>query len=299
MNSIGLTILIITLFILLFMVNIIIIGTSNIKKNWPEYRCNPAVMPLAGFFGVDPSENFVYCVQNMQTGLMGYLLQPTNYSLSVINSLGGELTADVNAARKMMSNIRDFVSNIVENVFGVILNVVIEFQKIMMGIKDVTGKFVGIMASLMYLLDGTTKTMESAWAGPPGEMTRALCFSGNTAVKLKDGTIKCMKDIALGDVLKNESVVEGTLILKNWDKRERFYSMPNGENGEHILVTGKHLIFKRNMELDFVKNHPDAVKLDQSDDILYCLITSDHLINIGEYFFWDWEDTPEMIKDLK
>ena len=292
MNSIGLTILIITLFILLFLVNIIIIGTSNIKKNWPEYRCNPAVMPLAGFFGVDPSENFVYCVQNMQTGLMGYLLQPTNYSLSVINSLGGELTADVNAARKMMSNIRDFVSNIVENVFGVILNVVIEFQKIMMGIKDVTGKFVGIMASLMYLLDGTTKTMESAWAGPPGEMTRALCFSGDTVVNLKDGTIKSMKDVGLGDVLKNGSVVEGTLILKNWDKREKFYSLPNGENGENILVTGKHLIFKQNMMLDFVKNHPDAVKLDQSDDILYCLITSDHLINIGEYFFWDWKIHP-------
>ena len=40
---------------------------KDIKDNWPEYRCNPT-MPFASQFGVDPSENFTYCIQNMQTG---------------------------------------------------------------------------------------------------------------------------------------------------------------------------------------------------------------------------------------
>jgi hypothetical protein len=29
---------------------------------------------------------------------------------------------------------------------------------------------------------------------------------------------------------------------------------------------------------------------DKCDDILYCLVTSDHTIPVGEFKFWDWED---------
>ena len=29
---------------------------------------------------------------------------------------------------------------------------------------------------------------------------------------------------------------------------------------------------------------------DLYDDVLYCIITDDHLIPVGEYTFWDWED---------
>ena len=38
--------------------------------------------------------------------------------------------------------------------------------------------------------------------------------------------------------------------------------------------------------IDFNK----AEKTNEYDDILYCLITDNHRIPIGEYTFWDWED---------
>ena len=66
-GDIGMTIMIFIIFILLFLFNILSAGINNIKKNWPEYRCNPMMMPFAKELGnMDPNENFTYCVQNMQ-----------------------------------------------------------------------------------------------------------------------------------------------------------------------------------------------------------------------------------------
>ena len=39
-----------------------------------------------------------------------------------------------------------------------------------------------------------------------------------------------------------------------------------------------------------VSSYGNAEKTNKHDAELYCLITSDHRIPIGEYTFWDWED---------
>ena len=56
---------------------------AQIKANWPLYRCNPIYMPLAD----NLEENFIYCVQSMQTNFMGYLLQPLTFITNTIGSL--------------------------------------------------------------------------------------------------------------------------------------------------------------------------------------------------------------------
>ena len=60
---------------------------AAIKANWPLYRCNPMYMPLAD----DVETNFVYCIQNMQSDFMGYLLQPLTFVTSSISSTLGNL----------------------------------------------------------------------------------------------------------------------------------------------------------------------------------------------------------------
>ena len=148
-------------------------GVSEIKKNWPKYRCNPMYMPLSD----NIEQDFVYCVQNTQTSFMGYILQPINYILSNLSFVGGEMSDSLNYVRSIVSNIRSFITSIVENIFGVFLNLIIEFQKITISIKDLIGKLIGVMVTVMYVMDGSVKTMQSTWNGPPGQMVRNL--SGN------------------------------------------------------------------------------------------------------------------------
>jgi hypothetical protein len=263
---------------------------AEIKANWPLYRCNPMYMPLAD----NVEENFTYCIQNMQSDFMGYLLQPLTYvTASISNTLGG-FTNDINMVRAMFDKVRTFMSSSIQSVFGVFLNLVIEFQKITISIKDLIGKTIGIMVSLMYIMDGSIQTMGSTWNGPPGQLVRALgkCFDPETKVKLKNGTIKSMKNIDLGDVLENGSIVESVMKIDNKRDPVPLYIIKDqGVNKENIYVTGSHLVFNDTTK-QFCKT-ADYFKAELSDkktDWFSCLITSDHKIQIGDELFWDWED---------
>ena len=172
---------------------------SQIKDNWPLYRCNPMYMFLAD----DVEENFTYCIQTMQTNFMGNLLQPLTFVTNSLTTMTSNFTNDIQNIRAMFNKVRTFLSSIIESIFGIFLNLIIEFQKITIGIKDLIGKTIGIMVTLMYTLDGSIKTMNSANLGPPGQMVRALgkCFHPLTNIKLKNHTIKYIKDMVLKDLI--------------------------------------------------------------------------------------------------
>ena len=213
------SIIIIIIFTLLILYNFLSVSIQNIQNNWPEYRCNPLVMPFASYFGYNTQQNFSYCIQTMQQNYMGFLTQPLNYNFNVLGNLGSNLTGNITDIRAMFSNIRGDLTSIIGNVFGVFLNILIEFQKIIISVKDLFGKLIGILASLMYTLEGTVMTMQSAWAGFPGGTVRAIgdisCFAGETKIMKKDGEIKEIKNIEIGDKLMNNEEVSGTLILNN------------------------------------------------------------------------------------
>lgn len=262
---------------------------AEIKANWPLYRCNPMYMFLAD----NVEENFTYCIQSMQINFMGYLLAPLTYITNVLGGQLGGFMNDIQNIRAMFNKIRTFFSSIIQSVFGVFLNLIIEFQRITIGIKDLIGKTIGIMVSLMYVMDGSIQTMNSTWNGPPGQLVRALgkCFHPNTKIKLENGDIKFMKDINLGDILNDGSIVESVLKIDNKKNKIKFYSIPNGINGENILVTGSHLVFdKTTNEFIKVENYKIAKPTNIDYDWFSCLITSTHKIRIGEEIFWDWED---------
>jgi hypothetical protein len=297
MNSSEITkvILIFLVFGILFTVNILAVGIADIKKNWPLYRCNPTIMPFASFFGHDPTSNFTYCIQNMQSAYMGSILQPINYNLNALASVGSELTGAISSARGFIARLRSAITDIVGSVFGVFLNLVIQMQKILINIKDTFGKISGIMATLLYTLSGTVLTTQSMWNGPPGQMVRALCFHPHTIVKLASGDTSRMCDIDIGDVLKNGSVVCATMKIKNYDNESKpihnFWKLEGGEGERQIFVTGCHLV-KHPKSGDFVpvSDHPDAIETTDNTKWFSCLITSDHTIPIGDHVFHDWED---------
>jgi hypothetical protein len=264
---------------------------AYIKANWPLYRCNPMYMGLAD----NVEENFVYCVQSMQSNFMGYLLQPLTFITGSLTTMMGSFMTDIQNIRAMFNKIRNFFSSIIQTVFGVFLNLIIEFQKIIIGIRDLIGKTIGIMVSLLYLMDGSVQTMQSTWNGPPGQLVRALgkCFHPHTHVKLNDGTIKFMKDLDLGDILEDGSIIESTMKINNKkDPVPLFKIKGAGINNEDIYVTGSHLVFDKSCN-SFVKveNYSKAEICNENEcDWFSCLITSNHKIKIGSELFWDWED---------
>lgn len=284
---------------------------QNIKADWPKYRCNPLYMPLSD----DMEKDFIYCIQNIQTNFMGYLLQPITFITSSLTNVTSSFVNEINMVRAMFNKIRNFISSIIQSVFGVFLNLIIEFQKIIIGMKDLMGKTIGIVTTLMYIIDGSIKTMNSSWNGPPGQMVRALgkCFHPDTMIKLQNGNIVAMKDIHLGDILENGSIVEATMKINNKVDKVPLYVIKQKRQCrcdckcecdcecdcececnnciKDIYVTGSHLVYDKSVKQFIrVEKYDNAVKSNIETDWFSCLITSDHKIKIGNEIFWDWED---------
>ena len=118
--------------------------------------------------------------------------------------------------------------------------------------------------------------------GRRGRGRRRRCFSPNTIIKLQNGESRKIHELELGDVLVNGSVVDATMKIKNQD--DPYYKLPGD-----ILVTGSHYV-KDGDTFKQVKNLADAEATTQVDSVVYCLVTSDHKIPVGDYVFWDWED---------
>ena len=70
-RDISLAVIIVIVFVFLYFMSVLLIGIKKIKNNWPEYKCNPMVMPFASAFDHDPVTNFVGCVSGMQEGNNG------------------------------------------------------------------------------------------------------------------------------------------------------------------------------------------------------------------------------------
>jgi hypothetical protein len=159
---------------------------------------------------------------------------------------------------------------------------------------DLIGKTIGIMTTLLYVVDGSIMTMQSTWNGPPGQMVQALgkCFHPETSIKLINGKIKCMKDVDLGDILENGSIVESVMKIDNKNNKIPLYKIKSmGINGSDIYVTGSHLVNDEKLGFIKVENYSKAeISEDMTTDWFSCLITNTHNIKIGNELFWDWED---------
>jgi len=274
-----------------YMISLVYMSSiEEIRKNWALYRCNPMYMPLSD----NVARDFTHCVQNIQVSSMGALLQPlTSITGSLTNVVSG-FTEDLNNVRNVISSIRNNMGGIFGLILGAFANIVLEFQKISIAIKDMMGKNIGVMQVFLNIMNGSFKTIGSMWNGPTGGLVRTLgkCFHPETLVRLNTGQVVFMKDLNLGDVLENGSVIESTMRINNRTDPEKLYVLKGaGVNGEDIYVTGSHLIYnKADQTFIPVSKSANAEITDKYIDWFSCLITSDHKIQIGTEVFWDWED---------
>jgi hypothetical protein len=303
-SDIGLTLLIFIIFIALYASNLLAIGIQNIKNNWSKYRCNPMVIPLSKTLspdGISASDNFIHCVQNVQKNYMTKLLQPVNFNLNLSATILGSITETIDSFRAFFDKIKNLMRDIFGNIFSVFLNLIIEVQRVTINIKDLFGKVVAIMGTMMYILSGSIMTMESAWKGPPGGLVRTVskikirCFDPDTLIKTINNDYVKMSELKLGDRLKDGGEIVGTMQINNLDENgnpiDPYYVLKNGENNECIYVSGTHLIYNPyTMEFEMVSENENAVKTSRYGNFFTCLITSNHIIPIGKHVFHDWED---------
>lgn len=166
--------LIIAYYIVVNVAVFMMIYIKYIKDNWSLFQCSPTFMLTASFFGYDTQTNFQQCIQTMQADYMGILMEPANYIMSVATTAIGGLTNSLNSVREFMNNFRNKLTESIKGIFGVFLNMLVSIQMMIIQMKDMMSKIIGIMTTTMYTTDTAIKTMKSTWNGPIGDVVRAL-----------------------------------------------------------------------------------------------------------------------------
>lgn len=298
-SDIVLSLIIILVYIGLLLFNILSVGITKVNNNWDKYRCSPAVIPFASLFGHDTSENMTYCIQTMQAGHMDTLMGPFSDKLDVMGGITTQFNETLGNVTGVIGKIRMWVTNLMQTILSVFMNIVIQFQRILYNLKDVLSKVSALMTVFMNMITSTADTMESLWAGPPGSIVRSLCFAPNTVIELNNGERVTIKDMPLNAKLKNGTVVQSVMKISNKDKNgkqvEKMYTVDGGLDNKKIIVSGSHLIYHPEKKTFIkVKDSGDITNLQEiiheKHEVLYCLITSDHTIPIGNWIFHDWED---------
>ena len=178
MSDVVKSILIVVVFMVLATNIVLLIGTKSIQDNWPVYRCNPLLMPMASSFAPEGStitteENFSYCIQDTMTNFAPVITQPFNYIQQATVGMLDSITTS-NHTTSMQSDLKMSVSGITEDIYGVLIGVLVEFNILMIKLTDSQNKLMGVMSTVMYIITSVQYTFKSMWDGIPGKLINSF-----------------------------------------------------------------------------------------------------------------------------
>lgn len=291
------SILKIVLYLIIFMsiYGYILISENKqyVIDNWQKYRYNPLIIPFAGFFGKNASDNLSGFVTTSFGKFFKLLIKPFQFIIKNIQYLMKDVISQLNIIRTITKPIREFVNFATRMIFektqGLMNTIMYSFYKINNIMKRLFANF----RLMIYTLEASQMTIKSTWDGPIGKTARfwgkgldffidAFCFSPNTLISI-NGKEKCkISNIKLGDKINN-SIVYGIMKTK----------APNTlYNYKGIIVSGNHYVREDNLwlkvkdtKLSKLINKPENV------DYLYSLWTDNHRIFIDNIEFADYEET--------
>ena len=147
----------------------LMINAASIKDDWVNQRCNPKVMPFAGFINKPDNktiteftgENFSYCTQTILSNITGTMVQPFQYLTNFLLSIFQGFLDDINQIRNVFNTLRNNMRDIAENVLHRILNVMIPLQQMFIALMDSLQKAQGVLAGSLFTALGSYYTLKS------------------------------------------------------------------------------------------------------------------------------------------
>lgn len=147
---------------------------DHLKRNWVSYRCNPIYMPMAGLIGQDVFTNFTKCTMKGFHDYAGYMIDPIMAEFDTVGSTIGELGGALRDMRTTMSSMRGGFLGIVGSVFGKIQNLMSSVQYIIIRMRTLLSRIMGVMMSFMLIFYTGMETGQSVMNGPIMGVIKAL-----------------------------------------------------------------------------------------------------------------------------
>jgi hypothetical protein len=155
--------------IILFTYFQIMMNIQPIINDWPNQRCKPNIIPIAGLIthpeGMTASDytfqNFNYCTQNILAGISGVSVQPITFTTQIIQNMANVIQNSIQSVRAMFDKVRSSMQDVSEEIMGRLMNIMSPLMQIIISFRDLVGKIQGTMTAGLFTLLGSYYTLKS------------------------------------------------------------------------------------------------------------------------------------------
>ena len=179
-------------------------NVAEISQNFAKYRCNPAIMPFAGFFGQNASENFSFCMKQVLNGQAASIFAPLYTILGNFVAIMTTMSGSLMSLRTMFANfyggVNSFIGNFQRRIQSLLLQIRLSFIKM----QNLMGRVYGTMMATTFM--GMSAITAGTSLGDNSLVkfifATAPCFAPETPVWMGDGTWKPISAVKLGDTVR-------------------------------------------------------------------------------------------------
>jgi hypothetical protein len=236
---------------------------------------------MAGLVGQDPFKTFTDCTMKRFQDYTGFVVDPIMGQFTQVNSIVSNIGGAMNDMRGMMAQTRTGFLGMIGSVFGKIHNLMSQFQYIIIRMRTLMARLVGIMVSFTNIFYTGQQTAPSIMNGPIGQTVNFLCFDEDTLIKTGSGNLTYMKNLKLGDFLPHNNTV--TSVYNIDGTGVPMYMLGTAK------VSGGHKVWYQDNFIP-VADHPDAVPTSDSRNLV-CINTHLRSFSVGNHIFMDFTET--------
>ena len=131
-------------------------------------------MPVAGMVGHDVFTNFTQCTMKGFHDYAGFMMDPIMQEFHTVNSTISEIGGAMSDMRSMLSSTRGGFMGIIGSVFGKIENTMSSIQYIIIRMRTLMSRIIGVMMSFMLIFYTGMETGMSVMNGPIVKTFEAL-----------------------------------------------------------------------------------------------------------------------------
>jgi hypothetical protein len=131
---------------------------SQLKTNWNEHKCNPIIMPFAGFIMPKPGqsfsdttfENFNFCIYQDLSAILNIIMMPFEFILYLTIEMIDGVLATIVAIIEVLTWLKNQFGSIFSSIYNKIINFLVPTIEIIVHLRDAIGKLSGILTTILY-----------------------------------------------------------------------------------------------------------------------------------------------------
>ena len=158
-----------------------------IRADWQKHRCNPILIPFAGFINNPKdktnleftAENFAGCVNSMLKDIAEVAVHPFMFIVNMLQEAAHKLIESVHLFRKLTYNIEVGFVDIVQRIYDSIMNIIAYFILLVVKTKDSVEKIKGLMTTALFSIFGSYMALQSLFGGIVDLLNKFMIYGGH------------------------------------------------------------------------------------------------------------------------